>query len=203
MGRKSQIVMRYPSAHFTIGSSITRAGHILSADIGARQEWHSLPPRRSGTSGPVALHGNVSKMADAPPLFFERRLGGLFPACPAAEKALAAVNGRVRLKITRTQGNNKRLALYWITLGIAAPMLDEQAPGLTDKLLHNVLKDRAGLVKIVTLPSGDRIKDYESISFATMTEPERASFIDFAFKTLSAWLGCSVEELTNEAKDAA
>ena len=142
-------------------------------------------------------------MAESPPLFFERRLGGLFPACPAAEKALSNVTGRVRVKITRTQGNNQRLSLYWITLGIAAPMLDEIAPGLTDQLLHNVLKDRAGLVKIVTLPSGEQVKDYDSISFAKMTEPERAAYIDFAFKTLASWLGCSVEELTNEAKDEA
>jgi hypothetical protein len=142
-------------------------------------------------------------VSDSAPLFFERRLGGLFPACPAADKALAAVSGRVRVKITRTQGNNKRIALYWIVLGIAAPMLDEQAPGLTDKLLHNVLKDRAGLVKIVTLPSGEQIKDYDSISFASMTEPERAGFIDFAFTTLSKWLGVSVDELTAEARDAA
>lgn len=142
-------------------------------------------------------------MADAPPLLFDRRLGGLFPANPAAEKALAAVAGRVRVKITRTQGNNKRIALYWITLGIAAPMLDEVAPGLTDQLLHNVLKDRAGLVKIVKLPSGQEIKDYDSISFHKMTEVERAAYIDFAFKTLSSWLGVSVEELTNEAKGEA
>jgi hypothetical protein len=142
-------------------------------------------------------------MSDEAPLFFERRLGGLFPACPAAEKALAAVQGRVRVKITRTQGNNKRLALYWIVLGIAAPMLDEQAPGLTDELLHNVLKERYGLVKVVTLPSGEQIKDYDSVSFASMTEPERAKYIDWAFTTLSKWLGCSIEELTKEAKDQA
>jgi hypothetical protein len=142
-------------------------------------------------------------MADAPPLLFERRLGGLFPANPAAEQALSAVQGRVRVKITRTQGNNKRIALYWVVLGIAAPMLDEVAPGLTDQLLHNVLKDRAGMVKIVTLPSGEQIKDYDSISFHKMTEPERAAYIDFAFTTLSKWLGVTVEELTNEAKDAA
>ena len=142
-------------------------------------------------------------MSDTAPLFFERRLGGLFPACPAAEKALSAVNGRVRVKITRTQGNNKRIALYWIVLGIAAPMLDEQAPGITDSLLHKVLKDRYGLIRIVRLPSGEEVKDYDSISFASMTEPERAAYIDFAFKTLSSWLGVSVEELTNEAKDAA
>jgi hypothetical protein len=142
-------------------------------------------------------------VADEAPLFFERRLGGLFPACPAAEKALATVNGKVRVKITRTQGNNKRIALYWIVLGIAAPMLDEQAPGLTDSLLHNVLKDRYGLVRIVKLPSGEEIKDYDSISFASMTEVERAAFIDWAFDTLSKWLGCSVEELTKESRAAA
>jgi hypothetical protein len=141
-------------------------------------------------------------MSDKAPLFFERRLGGLFPACPAAERALAAVNGRVRVKINRTQGNNKRIALYWIVLGIAAPMLDEQAPGLTDELLHNVLKDRYGLVKIVTLPSGEQVKDYDSISFHSMTEVERAKFIDFAFTTLSKWLGVSVDELTREANAA-
>jgi len=141
-------------------------------------------------------------MAEQPPLFFERRLGGLFPACPAAEQALASVTGRVRVKITRMQGNNKRIALYWIVLGLAAPMLDEQAPGLTDALLHNVLKDRYGLVKIVTLPSGEQIKDYDSISFHAMTEPERAKFIDWAFETVSKWLGVSVEELTKEASAA-
>lgn len=142
-------------------------------------------------------------MADAPPLIFERRLGGLFPANDAAAKALSAVNGRVKLKITRTQGNNKRIALYWIVLGLAAPMLDEQAPGLTAELLHKVLKDRAGLVKIVTLPSGEQVKDYDSISFASMTEPERAAFIDWSFKTVSGWLGVDVEDLTREARDQA
>lgn len=142
-------------------------------------------------------------MADSPPLFFERRLGGLFPVGPAAEKALAAVTGRVRVKITRTQGNNKRIALYWIVLGIAAPMLDEVAPGLTDDLLHKVLKDRRGLVKVITLPSGEQVKDYDSISFASMTEVERAAFIDWAFATLGKWLGVPVEVLTKEAREQA
>ena len=142
-------------------------------------------------------------MADEVPLLFERRLGGLFPVNDAAEKALAAVQGKVRVKLTRTQGNNKRIALYWITLGIAAPMLDDIAPGITADLLHKVLKDRRGLVKVVTLPSGEQIKDYDSISFHSMTEVERAAFIDWAFSTLASWLGVSVEELTTEAKDAA
>lgn len=141
-------------------------------------------------------------MSDQPPLFFERRLGGLFPANDAAEQALGAVSGRVRVKITRTQGNNKRIALYWIVLGIAAPMLDEVAPGLTADLLHKVLKDRRGLVRIVTLPSGEQIKDYDSISFHKMTEPERAAFIDWSFTTISKWLGVPVEDLVREGQAA-
>lgn len=141
-------------------------------------------------------------MSESAPLLFDRRLGGLFPANAAAERALAAVDGRVRVKITRTRGNNKRIALYWIVLGLAAPMLEEKAPGLTDELLHKVLKDRAGLVRVVTLPSGEQVKDYDSISFHKMTEVERAKFIDWAFNTLASWLGVDVATLRNEAEAA-
>jgi hypothetical protein len=144
-------------------------------------------------------------MADQPPLFFERRLGGLFPACPAAEKALAAVNGRVRVKITRSQGNNKRIALYWVVLGIAAPMLSEQCSGdaIDDEMLHEILKDRRGLYSTTVLPSGEIVKNYRSISFHQMTEPDRAAFVTWAFETLSKWLGVPVETLTEEARNAA
>ena len=139
-------------------------------------------------------------MADDAPLFFEKRLGGLYPINDAAEKALATIAGRVRVKMTRTQGNNKRIALYWIVLGIAAPMLDEQAPGINDDLLHRILKDRYGLVRVVKLPSGEEIKDYDSISFGSMVEPERAKFIDWAFATLGKWLGVDVTTLTQEGE---
>lgn len=141
-------------------------------------------------------------MADATPLFFVKRLGGLFPACPAAEKALAAVNGKVRLKITRTQGNSRRIALYWIVLGIAAPMLSERCQGdaLDDQMLHRILKERRGLFTTTTLPSGEVVKNFDSISFASMTEVERAAFVDWSFETLSKWLGTSVAELTREGE---
>ncbi|HYI40037.1 MAG TPA: hypothetical protein VE053_06935 [Allosphingosinicella sp.] len=141
-------------------------------------------------------------MADSPPLLFQKRLGGLFPANPAAEQAMAAVDGRVRVEIKSMRGNAKRNALYWSCLSVAVPMLDEKAPGLTVDLLHKVLKDRAGLVRVIELPSGEKVKDYESISFAKMTEPERAGFIDFGLKTVSSWLGVPVEDLLKEG-DAA
>lgn len=142
-------------------------------------------------------------MSDTPPLYFAKHLGMFKPANQAAEEALSAVEGTVRVRITRTRGNVKRNALYWATLGIAAPMLEEKAPGLTVELLHKVLKDRAGLVRLVTLPSGETIKDYESISFSKMTEPERAAFITWALNTLASWLGCSVEDLRQEGEQAA
>jgi len=143
-------------------------------------------------------------VADKPPLFFERKLGGLFPACPAAEKALSAVQGRVRVKMTRTQGNNKRIALYWIVLGLAAPMLSEKCSGdaIDDEMLHDILKDRRGLYTMTVLPSGEIVKNYRSISFATMNEADRAKYIDWAFETLSKWLEVPVETLVEEAQAA-
>ena len=139
-------------------------------------------------------------MSEGPPLLFAKRLGMLAPANRAAEEALSVIDGTVRVRITRTRGNSRRNGLYWAVLGVAAPMLEERAPGLTVELLHRVLKDRAGLVKLVTLPSGETVKDYESISFAKMAEPERAKFIDWSLRVLSDWLGCNVTELRNEAE---
>lgn len=143
-------------------------------------------------------------MADEAPLFFTKRLGGLFAMNPAADEALAALsNGdRVRVKITRTRGNNRRIALYWIVLGICAPMLSERCDGdaIDDRMLHRILKDRRGLYTTTTLPSGEVIKNYDSISFAKMTEPERSAFINWAFETLSKWLGVDVQTLTHEAE---
>lgn len=144
-------------------------------------------------------------MSDEAPLFFERRLGGLYPACPAAEQALPSISGRVRVKITRMQGNNKRIALYWIVLGIVAPILSDMCEGdaLDDQMLHRVLKDRRGLFTVTKLPSGEVLKNYDSISFHKMTEVERAAYIDWAFATLSKWIGVPVETLTQEARQAA
>jgi len=141
-------------------------------------------------------------MPDHPPLLFTKRLGGLFPANPAAEQAIAAIDGKVRVEFKSMRGNARRNALYWSCLSVAVPMLDEKAPGITVDLLHKVLKDRGDLVRVIELPSGEKVKDYESISFAKMTEPERAGFIDFALKTLSSWLGCDVTELKREGEAA-
>ena len=144
--------------------------------------------------------------ADEPPLLFRKVLGSLRPANKPAEAALAAIgDAPMRIRITRTTGNVRRNALYWACLGIAAPMLSDKldGPALNVELLHKILKDRAGLVRIITLPSGDTIKDYESTSFAKMPENERAAFIDWALATLSKWLGCDVTDLRREGESEA
>lgn len=144
-------------------------------------------------------------MADEPVYLARKVLGSLRPANKAAEEAFAAIDDKpVRIRITRTNGNVKRNALYWSCLALAAPMLSERIEGdaLSAELLHRILKDRYGLVRVITLPSGDQIKDYESTSFASMAEPERAAFIDWALQTLSKWLGVDVTDLRREAEAA-
>lgn len=144
-------------------------------------------------------------MPEQSPLYFTKRLGGLYPNSPAAEKALAAVDGRVRVRITSSRGNDRRMALYWIVLGIAAPILSDMCEGdpLDDAMLHRVLKDRKGLYTETVLPSGEVVRNYDSISFAKMPENERAAYIDWAFATLSTWLKIPIEVLTSEARDVA
>ena len=142
-------------------------------------------------------------MADEAPLFFKKMLGSLRPANPAAVAAMAALDdsGPVRVRITRTRGNARRSALYWVVLGIAAPMLEGKLDGpLTVDMLHRILKRKAGLAKPVTLPSGDTEWDYDSISFAKMTEPKRAEYIDWSIRTLANWLGCTPDELRHEGE---
>lgn len=148
-------------------------------------------------------------MADSnPPLLFKRVFGSLRPANRAAEEAMANVgDGPVRVRITAVGGNVRRNGLYWSILGLVVPMLSEliQGDALTTSLLHKILKDRYGLVPIVTLPSGDKVKDYDAAStaFHRMTEPERAEYVTWSLATLSKWLGCSVEDLRREGEIAA
>lgn len=139
-------------------------------------------------------------MAEAAPLMFKRHLGGLYPANPAAERALAAVEGTVRVEIKRSRGNQGRMALYWIVLGKVAPSLSALCEGdaIDETMLHRILKDRRGLYTTTTLPSGEVVKNYDSISFAKMAEPERNEFVQWAFETLAKWLGVEVAALTTD-----
>lgn len=141
-------------------------------------------------------------MADQAPLLFRRVLGSLRPANPVATEAMNALpDALLRIRITKASGNSKRMALYWVVLAIAAPMLEERLDGpMTTAMLHRILKRKGGLANPVTLPSGEVEWDYESISFETMPEPTRAEYIDWSLRTLASWLGCSEADLLSEGK---
>jgi hypothetical protein len=143
-------------------------------------------------------------MSDKEPLLFRSMLGSLRPATAAAEEAVMATTGQlVRAEIKSTTGNTKRMALYWVALRIAVEQLSDAVDGmLSTKALHRKLKRDAGLAKPITSKkTGEVIDyDYDSISFGSMPENDRAEFITFAFDRLSRWIGCDVTTLTKESE---
>lgn len=148
-------------------------------------------------------------MSDNEPLLFKTGFGGaLLPVTQASKDALAKIGtGQlVRIEVKRTRGNLARLAWYWVMLKVSLENLADAFDGpVTTKSLHRWLKRRAGLaVPIVAKKTGEIIDyDYDSISFNSMPENERAEFIDFARQTLADRLGCDSMELETEARAAA
>lgn len=139
---------------------------------------------------------------DKPPCLFSKRLGAFWPANDKAEETLHtfAQDEVVELRVVKARANQKRLALYWVVMAKAAEALNDRCEGdaLTSELLHIALKDRFEMYGETVLPNGHVIKDYDSISFSSMDELARAEFVDRAFRTVAKWLGCTVEELTQE-----
>lgn len=143
-------------------------------------------------------------MSDKEPILFRSMLGTLRPVSAAAEEATKATSGTiVRVEVKRTTGNTRRMALYWVVLRIAAEQLSDAFDGIiSTKALHRWLKREFGIATpIRSKKTGEVIDyDYDSISFTTMTEDERSTFITWTIEKLSARLGCDVTTLTNEAK---
>lgn len=140
-------------------------------------------------------------MSDKPPLIFEVRFGALHPCSTAAQEALRACTGRVRVEIKRTTANQRRRGFYWVMLDVAAQALTDQTGFFWDsKLLHTELKRRLELGETFTMPSGKKVFKPKSTSNVAMREPERADWTDRCAKFLSHEIGCEVEELMDEAR---
>lgn len=142
---------------------------------------------------------------DNEPLLFHAQLGALRPINGAAEQAMKAIKpgSRVRIEIKQARGNVARLAWYWVMLKLALENLADAFDGpVTTTMLHRWLKREAGLAKpIVSRKTGEVLDwDYDSISFHSMAEHERAAFVDFAAAKLSARLGVDVDTLRREAQ---
>lgn len=140
--------------------------------------------------------------ADDPPLLFVVSLGVLRPANDISREAMAALSGRVRIRITRATPNVKRMAWYWVMLKLAADnMADKVDGGLSAKLLHRILKRKLKLGREIVLPSGEVFFDEESISFAAMTEIDRAAWVKRVSSVLAKWLGVPLDTLTSETNE--
>lgn len=143
----------------------------------------------------------MSGDSEKPPLFFTKQLGSLRPQSRAAEEAMKAIEGTVRVRITRVNRNQRRRAFYWVMLSVAAQALhDQHEIDMDAELLHDTLKRKLMLGKEVVLPSGEVVFKPASTSDKAMDEVARAAWTDRVVNTLSRWLKVPVEVLMDEAR---
>lgn len=144
-------------------------------------------------------------MADKEPQLYRYSLGALRPVTGEAEDFLRTLKPGQIVKgdFVIPRGNTRRLAWYWVMLKLASEQLSDAVDGmLTRKALHRWLKRKLGLATpIVSKRTGEIIDyDYDSISFASMPEHERAVFIDQTNELLARSLGVDLETLRTEAE---
>lgn len=139
-------------------------------------------------------------MSDKAPLLFESHLGMLRPANVAAENALRAIRGRVRVEIKGGAANQRRRGLYWAVASLVVPLLnDAHTMTLDEQDLHDITRQKLGVGHWIDLPSGDRRFKPASTSNRAMNEAERAEYTDKALSLWSTWVGVDVITLKTEA----
>ena len=141
-------------------------------------------------------------MTETAPLLFAKRLGSLRPVNGSAKRALDALDDKpVTIKITRSNRNQRRRALYWVMLDVASDALTDATGTFFDAdMLHDILRDKLGLVDEVILPSGDVYLKRKSTSDRAMNEVERAAWMDRCSKVLSHWLHVEIDQLMEETR---
>lgn len=143
-------------------------------------------------------------MSDRAPLYFNARLGGLFPANRAAEEAMREITGPVRVTMTGGKANQRRRSLYWVLVSIVTPILnDMHNMTLTDDDLHDIMRDKLGMFDEVALPSGEVHRKRHSTSNRAMNEADRADYLNKCIDIWSRWTGVDVTTLRDEAQRAA
>lgn len=143
-------------------------------------------------------------VSDKPPLVFEKRFGALHPVNGPAEDAVKALEGRCRIEIRRYGANERRRAAYWVMLDVAAQALTDATGFAWDaELLHDELRKRLNLGETFITPSGVAVFKPRSTSNRSMSEIERARWMDRCAHVLSTWLGVEVSELMREARERA
>lgn len=139
--------------------------------------------------------------SDKAPLYFEARLGGLFPANAAAETAMRDIKGRVRIEVKGGVANQRRRGLYWSVAALVVPLLNEQhGMTLDENDLHDISRKKLRLYDEQVLPSGEVYQKLRSTSNRAMQEAERADYTTRALNLWSTWTGVDVTTLKNEAE---
>lgn len=140
---------------------------------------------------------------DKAPLFFEVRLGMLRPANAAAETALRAIKGKVRVEIKGGVANQRRRGLYWSVAALVVPILNDlHGMTLDENDLHHITREKLGIGERIKLPSGDSYFKPASTSNRAMNEADRAAYTDKALHLWSTWIGVDVATLRDEAQAA-
>lgn len=140
-------------------------------------------------------------IADRAPLIFHAADGRLVPATAYTESAMRDIRGRVTVEIKGGRANQRRRGLYWVIAGIVADLLNDQH-GLTldQQDLHDITRDKLGLVDVIRLPSGDELRKRRSTSNRAMNEHERAEFVDRALALWATWVGVGAPMLLSEGR---
>jgi hypothetical protein len=143
----------------------------------------------------------TSPVSDKAPLYFETKLGGLFPANKVAEEAMQAIQGRVRVTITGGKANQRRRGLYWALVGIVTPILNDlHGMTLTEDDLHDIMRDKFKMYDGLVLPSGEVHRKRHSTSNAKMNEADRAEYLNKCLDVWSKWCGVDVVTLRAEGE---
>jgi hypothetical protein len=83
------------------------------------------------------------------------------------------------------------------------PLLNQQyRMTLDENDLHDITRDKLGLVTLVELPSKEIYRKRRSTSNRAMNEAERADYTDRALELWSTWCGVDVSTLRDEAAAA-
>jgi len=140
-------------------------------------------------------------MTNEPPLIFEARLGGLFPANRMAEEAMREVKGRVQVQIKGGTANQRRRGLYWACAHIVVDLLNNaHNMTLTEADLHDITRDKFRMYDEIKLPSGEVLRKRHSTSTRAMNEAARAEYTTRALGLWSKWCGVDVDTLRREGE---
>jgi hypothetical protein len=143
-------------------------------------------------------------VSEEAPLFFDVKLGGLFPANAKAEEAMREIRGRVSVKISGGKANQRRRSLYWSVAALVVPLLNQAyTMTLDEDDLHDITRDKLKLYDEIRLPSGEVYRKRRSTSNRAMNEAERSAYTTKALELWSTWTGVDVTTLRNEATKAA